>query len=415
MTATRHPDPSAPDPSAPDPFAPAQLGPLTLRNRIVKAATFEGLPLVTKDPEPLVDFHRTIAAGGTALTTIAFCSCSPDGRGAPRELVVTPEATDGLRRIADAVHAEGALVAMQLGHAGPVAAAAGARAGLAPSRVFAPQAMRFTRAATADDLRRIVGDFGRAAQVAADAGIDAIELHFGHGYLISTFLSPKLNHRDDAWGGSVEGRARLAREVAETVRQTLDGRVAITAKLNMADGVPGGLWLDESVEVGRLLEADGTLDALELTGGSSFQNPMYLFRGDAPVAEMAAAFPPPLRVGLKLTAKKFMPSYPYEEAYFLPYARQFRDALSMPLILVGGVNRMETVRMALAEGFDFVAIGRGLLREPDLIRRWEADADHESLCVHCNKCMPTIYRGTHCVLVDPADRPGTRRQAARRA
>jgi 2,4-dienoyl-CoA reductase-like NADH-dependent reductase (Old Yellow Enzyme family) len=174
----------------------------------------------------------------------------------------------------------------------------------------------------------------------------------------------------------------------------------------MADGVKRGLWVEESVEVARLLEADGALDALELTGGSSFQNPMYLFKGPAPVDEMAAVFPPLLRVGLKLTAKKFFKEYPFEEAYFLPYARQFRAALAMPLILLGGINRLETVRDALADGFAFVAMGRALLREPDLIARWQKGEAGEALCIHCNKCMPTIYRGTHCVLVPPDERPG---------
>ncbi|MCS5637360.1 MAG: HisA/HisF-related TIM barrel protein, partial [Myxococcota bacterium] len=147
-----------------------------------------------------------------------------------------------------------------------------------------------------------------------------------------------------------------------------------------------------------LLEADGALDALELTGGSSFQNPMYLFRGEAPIHEMASAFPQPLRLGFKLGAGRFLREYPFEEAYFLPYARQFREELSLPLILLGGINRLETVESALEEGFEFVAMGRALLREPDLIRRWQAGERGEALCVHCNKCIPTIYQGTHCVL-----------------
>jgi 2,4-dienoyl-CoA reductase-like NADH-dependent reductase (Old Yellow Enzyme family) len=391
-----------------DPFAPVQLGPVTLRNRFVKAATFEGLGNGREVPDELIDFHRVMAEGGVGVTTLAFCTVSKDGRGAPKELLVGPESAAGLRRVTEAVRAAGAEPAIQLGHAGPVAAAAGRQAGLAPSRVFAPQAMRFTRAATEGDLERIVRDFAGAAGIASDAGFSVIELHFGHGYLVSAFLSPKLNRREDGWGGTLANRARLAREVAQAVRDQVGSSVAVTAKLNMADGVEGGLWLDESVEAARLLEADGTLDALELTGGSSFENPMYLFRGDAPVAEMAAMFPPPLRIGLRLTAKRFMPSYPFEEAYFLTYARQFRDALSMPLILLGGINRLDTVHHALAEGFDFVAMGRALLREPDLIERWRTGADHESLCVHCNKCMPTIYRGTHCVLVAPEERPGLR-------
>jgi 2,4-dienoyl-CoA reductase-like NADH-dependent reductase (Old Yellow Enzyme family) len=123
---------------------------------------------------------------------------------------------------------------------------------------------------------------------------------------------------------------------------------------------------------------------------------------------MAKAFPQPLRTGLKLMGHRFLPSYPFEEAYFLPYARQFRAALAMPLVLLGGINRLDTVRRALAEGFEFVAMGRALLREPDLLRRWQQGETADGLCIHCNKCMPTIYRGTHCVLVAPESRPGHR-------
>jgi 2,4-dienoyl-CoA reductase-like NADH-dependent reductase (Old Yellow Enzyme family) len=183
--------------------------------------------------------------------------------------------------------------------------------------------------------------------------------------------------------------------------------MAVTAKLNMTDGVPGGLWLDESIEVGRLLEADGCLDALELTGGSSLANPMYLFRGEAPLQEFGATLPPALRLGFRLFGHRFLPSYPFEEAFFLPYARQFRAALTMPLILLGGVNRLDTIEHALAEDFAFVAMARALLREPDLVEKMRQGTSRESLCIHCNKCMPTIYRGTRCVLVDDGPTPGT--------
>jgi 2,4-dienoyl-CoA reductase-like NADH-dependent reductase (Old Yellow Enzyme family) len=391
----------------PSAFSPTTLGPLRLRNRIIKAATFEGMAPKGLVTDRLIDFHRAFARGGVAMTTLAYCAVSPEGRGAPREIVMRAEAVPGLRDLVDAVHAEGAAVSVQLGHAGPVAAGTGkGRRGLAPSRIFAPQAMSFTRAIDEDGIARITAAFATSAALAAEAGFDALELHFGHGYLISAFLSPRLNRRSDRWGGSVENRARFARQVAEAVRTAVGDRIAVIAKLNMADGVPGGLWLDDSIEVARLLESDGTLDALELTGGSSFQNPMYLFRGEAPVREMAAALPPPMRLGFRLAAGRMMPSYPFEEAYFLPYARQFREALTMPLVLLGGINRLETVERAVAEGFELVAVGRALLREPDLLRRWQDGDAGESLCIHCNKCMPTIYRGTHCVLVEAGERPG---------
>jgi 2,4-dienoyl-CoA reductase-like NADH-dependent reductase (Old Yellow Enzyme family) len=304
------------------------------------------------------------------------------------------------------VHAEGAAVGAQIGHAGPVANARSNRApSLSPSGGFTPMGTRL-RAVGVAEIARITEDYRRAALVATEVGFDSIEVHVGHNYLLSAFLSPKLNRRDDAFGGSVENRARFARQVLRAVRDAVGDKVAVTAKLNMADGVPGGLWLEDSLEVATLFEADGVLDALELTGGSSLANPMYLFRGEAPLEEFGATLPGPIRLGFKVIGHRFLKSYPFEEAFFLPYARQFLAALSTPLILLGGITRLDTIEAALDEGFAFVAMARALLREPDLVARLEAGAATSSLCIHCNKCMPTIYTGTRCVLVTE---PGLRR------
>ena len=384
-----------------DPFAPAALGPVTLRNRVIKAATFEGrTPKRVVTPE-LIEFHRRFAAGGVGMTTVAYCAVTRAGSTDGHQIVLdNPEVGAGLRTLTDAVHAEGAAIAAQIGHAGPVANPMGTKSpALAPSRVFSPLGMRRTHAVTPQQMATIIEQYSHGAGVLRDAGFDAIEVHIGHGYLLSAFLSPRLNKRDDAYGGSLENRARFALEVVRAVRAAAGRDVAVTAKINMADGVRGGFWLDESVEFGRMLEADGSLDALTLTGGSSFENPMYLFRGEAPVAEMAEMFPGVLKTGIKLFGGKFFKEYPFEEGYFLPYARQFRDALSMPLVLLGGINRRDTIDTALDDGFSFVQIGRALLREPELIAEMQKNPQREGLCIHCNKCMPTIYTGTRCVLV----------------
>jgi len=382
---------------APDPFAPTKLGTIALRNRIIKAATFEGLTPENTVTDALIAFHRRLAAGGVGMTTVAFCAVSPEGRGAPHEIVMRDVAVPGLARLAEAVHAEGAAVSAQIGHAGAVATAAGDR-GLSPSRMFSPLALRWTRAVTSDDIARITREFAAAASHLRAAGFDAVEVHLGHGYLPSEFLSPRLNRRTDEWGGSLERRARFARGIVRAVRDAVGDRLAVIAKLNMTDGVAGGLAIDESLEVARMLQDDGALDAIELTGGSSLENPMFLFRGDAPIAEMAAMMPRGRRLGFRLVARRFMKTYPFEEAFFLPLARRFHAALALPLILLGGINRRDTIERALAEGFAFVAMGRALLREPDLVRRMRDGSASEALCIHCNKCVPTIYRGTHCVL-----------------
>jgi 2,4-dienoyl-CoA reductase-like NADH-dependent reductase (Old Yellow Enzyme family) len=387
----------------PDPFAPARLGPVAVRNRILKAATFEGMTGEQQVGERLIAFHRAMAAGGVGMTTLAFCAVSPDGAATPNELVLRDEAVPGLRRLADAVHAEGAAISAQIGHAGAVAASAGNQ-GLAPSPTFSPVAMKRMRGAEHGDIERILRDFAAGARRVREAGFDAIEVHFGHGYLVSQFLSPKLNRRRDEWGGSLENRARFAREVARRVREAAGPDMAVLAKLNMDDGVPGGFWLDECVEVARLLERDGTIDAIEPTCGSSLQNPMYLFRGEAPIPEMAASMPKAVALGMKLFGRFFLKSYPFEEAYLRDYARQLRTAVSLPLVLLGGITRRETIEQAMRDGFDFVAMGRALLREPGLVNAMAKGEASDSLCVHCNKCMASIYQGTHCVLVPESER-----------
>ncbi|HVY10488.1 MAG TPA: NADH:flavin oxidoreductase [Mycobacteriales bacterium] len=392
----------------PDVFAPAQLGPLTLRNRIIKAATFEGMSYRGKVSDELIDFHRATAAGGVGMTTVAYCAASPGGRGAPNELVPRPELVPDLKRLADAVHGEGAAISAQVGHAGPIgnARVTGSKA-LAASSGFSPLGTRY-HAMTVADIESTIADFANAARLLAEAGFDAVEIHMGHHYLINSFMSPRFNKREDEWGGDATRRARFAREVARAVREAVGPRIAVLAKLEMEDGVPRGLTVADSVPIAKLLEDDGHVDALELTGGGSLANPMYLFRGDVPRKEFAATLPAVLRPAFKLVGKRFMPEYPYEEAYFLGEARQFRAALSMPLVLLGGISTLETVQRAMAEGFDFVAMGRALLREPDLVNRMRDGQASESTCIHCNKCMPTIYRGTHCVYLEPGDRPGLR-------
>lgn len=389
--------------SLPTVLQPARLGPLTLRNRIVKAATFEGATPKGAVTDRLVEFHRAVARGGAGLSTVAYCAVAPGGRVNRHCLVLDEDTARDLRRLTDAVHAEGAAVAAQIGHAGLVAdSRSNGAPALAPSRRFSAPAKGMARAATPADLVRIRDDFARAATAAIAAGFDAVELHLGHGYLLSSFLSPQLNRRRDSYGGRLENRARFPREVVQAVRRAVGDRIAVTAKLNMTDGVPRGLQVEESLEVAQLLESDGALDAVQLTGGSSLQNAMYFFRGEVPLADMLASQPRWVRPGMRLMAPRLFPSYPFAEGFFLPEARQFRAALTMPLTYLGGVNRLDTAQAAIDEGFDFVAMGRALLREPDLVETWRQGRRTDGRCDHRNRCVPTIYSGTRCELVESA-------------
>ena len=394
----------------PDVFAPTTLGPVRLRNRTVKAATFEGRAPHGQVTDELIDYHLAVTRGGVGLTTVAYLAVAPEGRTHREQVVVGTRTLGGLTRIADAVHESGAAIAGQVGHAGPVAngRSNGVKA-LSASRMPSPLSMQMIRSASEADLTRITRDYVSAARTLVRAGFDVLELHMAHSYLISSFLAPGLNRRNDRWGGSLENRARLGRQVARAVRDEIGSDAAITAKVSVGDGFRGGVTTDEGVEYAEMLESDGVLDALQLSGGSSLMNPMYLFRGEAPVEEFAATMPLVVRLGMKTpVGRGFLKTYPFEEAYFRDKALRFRAAVSMPLMLLGGINRLATMEQAMADGFDFVAMGRALLREPDLVDRLRSGRAASGVCIHCNRCMPTIYSGTRCPVVTQRVSPVSR-------
>jgi 2,4-dienoyl-CoA reductase-like NADH-dependent reductase (Old Yellow Enzyme family) len=386
--------------TTPDVFSPGTIGPLTLRNRTIKAATYENMARGGLVTDELIDFHVRHAAGGVGMTTVAYCAVAPEGRTDGEQIVWRPEALPGLRRLTEAVHAQGAAASAQIGHSGPVGdKRKTGLAPLSPSRFFNPAALAATKPATRADLQRIVRAHADGARMAIEAGFDCIEVHLGHNYLASSFLSPKLNRRKDEFGGSLENRARLGRQILRAVRDAVGDRIAIITKLNMDDGVPGGFWLDEAITVARWIEQDGTVDALQMTAGSSLLNPLYLFKGDVPMHEFAAAMPEPVRTGIKVVGRTMLKEYPYTDGYLLDDARQIRAAVQLPMVLLGGITGKPIMDVAMREGFQFVAMGRALLREPDLIDRLQREPATRSLCNHNNKCMTTIFTGTRCVLV----------------
>ncbi len=234
--------------STPDVLAPASLGPVPLRNRTVKAATFEGRTPHGQVTQELIDYHLAVAEGGIGLTTVAYLAVAPEGRTHREQVVVGPDTEGGLARMAEAVRATGAANAGQVGHAGPVAnGRSNGVPALAASRMPSPLSMQMVRSATEADLTRVTGAYVATARTLVRAGFDVLELHMAHSYLISSFLAPALNRRRDRWGGALEGRARLARQVARAVREEVGDAVAVTAKVSLSDGFKGGVSLRESI------------------------------------------------------------------------------------------------------------------------------------------------------------------------
>ncbi len=386
-------------------FTPGRLGPLTLRNRVVKTATFEGMTPHGVPTDALVAHHRTVAAGGVGMTTVAYCAVSADGRTFGDQLWMRADVVPALHRLTDAVHAEGAAVSLQLGHCGGFSKNADVRGRgpLGPSfglNAYGLTAgLPFVRAMTERDITQVVDDFGEAARLAVAAGFDALELHLGHGYLLSQFLSPALNHRRDRFGGELENRLRLPLAVVRRVRDTVGPTVAVVAKTNLRDGFRGGLELPDAIGVAQRLEAEG-VDALVLSGGVTSRTPFYLFRGRRPLREMIAVEKSPLqRLVLRVIGPAVIKEYPFEPLFFLPLAREVRRAVCLPLVLLGGALSLDDLDTAMREGFEFVAMGRALIADPDLVDRLQRGVTTRSRCTSCNACVAEMDRGgVRCVL-----------------
>lgn len=380
-------------------FSPGKLGPVTLPNRLIKAATSEGRSPEGKVTQALIDFHRGFIEGGTGMTTLAFCAISPAGFAAPGEILMIRKNIPGLKKFTQAMHEAGGLASAQLGHAGPVASKqiTGSQP-IAPSRFINPTSFQICRPITRDEMTKVIEQFAEAAEVAADSGFDAIELHFGHLYLVSAFFSPWINKRKDEYGGSIENRTRFAKEILLAVKERIKDRLAIVIKLSMDDGVKGSIWLDESTETARILDETGAVDAFELTMGSSVYKQMYLFRGETDIDGMAQTQKGIFRLGVKLFGRRMLGEFPYKDLYMLEAARQFQPIVKhAQLILLGGINDYAHMEQAMEEGVSFIAMGRALLREPNILNKMKQDKQGRGLCIHCNKCMFTVYATTNCV------------------
>lgn len=373
-------------------FTPVTLGPLTLRNRSIRSAAFESMCPGNVPSPQLLDYHRSVAAGGVGMTTVAYAAVTRSGLSFDRQLWMRPEIVPGLSELTDAVHAEGAAASIQLGHCGnmshksicgclPVGASSG-------FNLYSPT---FVRGLRADELPEMAKAYGRSVCLAREAGFDAVEIHAGHGYLISQFLSPSTNHRKDEFGGTLANRMRFMEMVMEEVMKAAGNDMAVLVKMNMRDGFRGGMELDESLQVARKLQELGA-HALVLSGGFVSKAPMYVMRGEMPIRTMTHYMTCWwLKYGVRLVGKYMIPSVPFREAYFLEDALKFREALDIPLVYVGGLVSRQKIEEVLSHDFEAVQMGRALLNEPDFVNRMRREENARCNCRHSNYCIARMY------------------------
>lgn len=349
-------------------FERTDINGMALSNRFVRSATWEGMAANDGAVTPkLIATMAALARGGVGLIVSSHAYVRPEGQAGPGQLgVYKDELIPGLREMTAAVHDNGCKMVLQLSHAGKFAPEI--LTGQAPLVVSDYEEGQTPRHEITDqDIRELVAAFADGARRAKMAGFDGVQIHSAHGYLLSQFLSPVFNRRQDEYGGDINNRSRIHMEVYQAIREAVGQDYPVLIKLNCRDFVENGLSLDDSLQVGRIL-ADAGLDAIELSGGL-------------------------------LTGGKLSPSRPgikseEEEAYFSEEARYFKNAIGIPLILVGGMRSFQVARRLVDNGVaDYISMSRPFIREPDLINRWKSGDRCRAECKSDNKCFRTGLSG----------------------
>lgn len=386
------------------PFEPLRIGPLTLRNRFIKSATNEGMARGGVPSQALVQHHRSMAAGGVGMTTVAYCAISADGRTFVDQVQLQPQTLPHLRALTDAVHREGAAACAQITHGGaftflpemstryPYSASGGFNAvGMISGRYLRTEMRE-------PDMAMVTQQFVDGARLAREAGFDAVEIHMGHGYLLSQFLSPAYNKRRDQYGGDASARARYPAQVLRAVLDAVGNDIAVTCKIGVNEGFKRGGTAEDAVAIARVLEREGA-HLLVLSGGMNVEAPWAIFGSAMPREAAEIAENPVVRFASRLM-RLVQPKIEFRPLYLREHSLKVRGAVRMPLAYLGGAKSMADVQQVMADGFDAVTMGRALIHDPALVSKFADGSAVESGCTSCNRCVVSMYTpaGTHCVI-----------------
>lgn len=395
--------------TAASPFSPVTIGPLTLKNRFLKAATNEGMSAGGVPSRQLALLHGDLAGGGVALTTVAYCAVSRDGRTLPNQLILEPASLPHFKALTDAVHARGGMASAQITHGGcftfirerstqrPLSSSGGFNKIGMMSGMFLKQAMNES------DMQQVVKDFAQGARLAREAGFDAVEIHMGHGYLLSQFISPLYNKRRDQYGGSLENRLRFPRRVLRAVLDAVGQEMAVICKYSVTEGTRAGNSADDGARIARMLEEEGA-HLLVLSAGMNAESITTMFGSSFPKENRVQQKNPVIALAMAIQ-RMTDPVVEFHELYLLEHARKVRAAVRMPLAYLGGAKSLSSIEQVMSEGFDMVAMGRALIAEPGYVNKLANGEGRNNRCTACNRCVAMMYTpgGTSCVLGKPGD------------
>ena len=376
---------------------------LLLKNVFIRSAAYEGMLDDGLPNQDLIDHHVAMARGDVALTTVSYGAVSANARTFNTQMYINEQSLKKLKLLAAQVHKAGGKVSMQLTHCGYFSKNKDSKQPLAPSRIFnaygSMSGLMFSKAMTMADMEEVANDFSEAALRLKEIGFDAIEIHMGHGYLLSQFLSPRTNKRKDSYGGGIENRSRFPLEVIRAVIAKVSKEFPVLVKLNLSDGFKSGFSLEDCKYVSKALEENGC-SAIVLSGGFTSISPFYLMRGKVPLGGMIKNGS---SLAEKITMALFGPfivkRYKFKPNFFLAQAKEIRKEVRMPLVYLGGVESKKGIEEILNAGFDFIALARALIHDADFLIKLKANHIEKSECNHCNKCVVEMDRGgIKCVI-----------------
>ena len=389
-----------------DAFTPLKIGPLELRNRFIKAATNEGKAKGGVVSKGLARFHEQVAEGGVGMTTVAYCAVSSDGRTFPDQAIMDDTSIPDFRALTEAVHRHGAAASAQITHGGsfnllgkemlvadrPLSSSGGF------NKVGIMSGHYFKKAMDRADMEEITEQFVASARRAREAGFDAVELHMGHGYLLSQFISKLYNKRRDEYGGTIASRLAFPSEVLGHVLDAVGKDLAVLVKFSMTDG-PKGNDIGDGIEIAKRLQSDGAHMCV-LSNGLNVDSVETLFGSTIPNGGFNEAPTPLISIAMRLQSLISPRHIRFHENYLRDLALQIRREVNMPLAYLGGVTSREGVIQVMQDEFEAITLGRALLYDPSFVNALREETVTRSGCTACNHCVAVMYspEGTHCVM-----------------